>query len=131
MEQDILSFQVSKLSAHVPEGVPLQWQGKTFNSGPLIIELDQSATDGSRGTLDYLRRRATAEFHVLLKFPEFANLLESLSVDAKFTEPIRAVLRSEGDILEDHSFQFTGPTTVSAHPLFDEDEAIASVMPGT
>src|SRR5262249_47632611 len=128
MHQDLLKFQVTKLSASAPEGVPVEWQGKEFSSGPLTIDLDENG--GSRGSLDYARRQARAEFHVRLKFPEFADLLESLGVDPKLTQPVRAVLHSEGAILEDHSFALSGRCDLDPHGMLPRDETAASVLPG-
>ena len=54
MNQDVVTFQITKLAASVPEGVPVQWQGKEFDSGPLAIELDENAQQrGNQGVLDY------------------------------------------------------------------------------
>jgi len=126
-----LSFCVTGLSARVDEGVPIQWQGKQFDSGPLTIELDESVSGASCGVLDYSQQHATAEFHVVFRFPEFANLLESMSVAKEFTEPVRAILRSEGSILDDHSFQFSGPAEVHSHALLENKDAKAAILPGT
>jgi hypothetical protein len=131
MSQDTLKFRVAKLSALVPEGVPVLWQGKELSSGPLSIELDQSPdTPESHGELDYARDRAWAEFHVRVSFPELAELLESTGVDAELTKPVSAVLRSEGDILEDHSFALSGGCDLQDHCLFPRESTAASVLPG-
>jgi len=129
MSQDRLRFQVTKLAATAPEGVAVEWQGREYTSGPLEIELDEEAP-ASEGVLDYGERRARAEFHVQLKFPEFAGVLESLGVDAEMTRPVRAVLRSEGEILEDHGFALIGPATLAPHGLLAAEETAASVLPG-
>jgi len=126
MQQDVVTFDITKLGTTVAEGVLVEWQGREFNSGPLIIELDEDRH--GHGVLDYDRRRARAEFPVRLKFPEFADLLESLGADPELTQPVRGVLRSEGDILDDHSFQFRGSCELFSHPMFGE--AAASVLPG-
>jgi hypothetical protein len=130
MLSDLVRFQVSELAASVPEGVSLEWQGQEFNSGPLTIDLDRNG-GRSVGVLDYLRRRARAEFHVRLSFPELASMLESLGVDPKLTEPVRAVLHSEGEILGDHSFAFSGPCELAPHEMLSSQETAASVLPGT
>ncbi len=129
MHPDSVTFQVSKLAANVPEGVSIEWQGSEFNSGPLTIELDE---DGRRsvGMLDYSRRRAQAEFHVRLGFPELASELESLGVDPELTQPVRAVLHSEGEILGDHGFAFSGPCELAPHEILSSAETVASVLPG-
>ena len=76
MDEDLLRFTVTRLSATVPEGVPITWRGREFASGPLTIEL--AARDpgtANQGVLDYTTRRARAEFHVRLSFPQFAETL--------------------------------------------------------
>lgn len=128
MYDDRIDFRVSRLSATVPEGVPVRWQGKEFPSGPLAIELDGAAE--SRGALDYSSSRAAAEFHVRLSFPQLASLLEDAGVDPELTRPVGAVLRSEGDILPDHSFALAGVCRLSAHELFPPDDSRARVLPG-
>ena len=39
MSDDLLRFTVTRLSATVPEGVPITWRGRELASGPLTIEL--------------------------------------------------------------------------------------------
>ena len=126
MTEDRVAFQVTALEAGAPEGVPIEWQGREFASGPLAIELDE----GSRGVLDYSRRRAEAEFHVRLRFPEFAGTLAELGMDPSLGEPVRAVLRSEGEIEDDHSFVLSGHCELGPHGLFGPGEAGAAVLPG-
>lgn len=128
MNTNRIDFRVSRLSATVPEGVPVRWQGKEFSTGPLEIELDFA--DESRGTLDYAAGRASGEFRVRLTFPEFAALLEDVGVDPELTRPIGAILRSEGDILPDHSFALAGMCELAPHELFPPDESAARVLPG-
>ena len=38
MAEDLLRFTVTRLSATVPEGVPIIWRGRAFAPGPLTIE---------------------------------------------------------------------------------------------
>jgi hypothetical protein len=131
MADDLLRFTVTRLSATVPDGVPITWRGKAFDSGPLTIELCEGG-DGTanHGVLDYARRRARAEFHVQLGFPEFAEILRDLGVDPALTEPVKAVLRSEGDILDDHSFVLSGVCDVAPHDLVPRETTTAAVLPG-
>ncbi len=129
MHPDIVTFQVSKLAASVAEGVSIEWQGQEFNSGPLTIELDETATH-SVGMLDYSRRRAEAEFHVQLAFPDLVSMLEPLGVDPELTRPVRAVLHSEGEILDDHSFALSGRCKLAPHEILSSEETLASVLPG-
>ena len=123
-----LPFQVTRMAACVPAGVPLEWQGQTYPSGPLVLELDHDHR--SHGQLDYGALRAEAEFRVKLSFPEFAQTLCELGVDGSLAEPIRATLRSEGPILPDHSFALSGVCRLAAHSLFGGNTA-ASILPGT
>ncbi len=127
---EAIRFRVTRLSATAPEGVPIVWEGRAFNSGPLTIELDESAEADSRGVLDYGRRRAEAEFHVRVGFPEFADMLEGAGIDAELTRPVRAVLRSSGNILEDHGFALSGECRLQPHGLFPPRDTSAFVLPG-
>ncbi|MBI3697172.1 MAG: hypothetical protein HY238_20345 [Acidobacteria bacterium] len=127
MKTNQVAFRVTALEAGVPEGVPIEWQGRELASGPLTIELDEDS-QASRGALDYSRRRAQAEFHVRLKFPEFAAMLADLGIDPALGEPVRAVLRSEGEILDDHGFALSGRCELRPHELLDH--ASAAVLPG-
>jgi hypothetical protein len=126
-----VNFKVTQLAAQVAEGVPLQWQGKEFESGRLTVELDESVLEtANRGVLDYSEGRAKVEFRVRLAFPEFASTLESLGVDPGITRPVCALIHSEGEILKDHSFVLSGPCEIAPHELFTSKETYASVLPG-
>lgn len=128
---DRVRFRVARLSATAPEGVPVDWQGETFSSGPLFIELDDAPGAGeSRGVLDYAGSRARACFHVRVRFPELAEMLESIGVDPDLTRPVRAVLYSEGDILPDHGFALSGACDLRPHGLFPPEGSGAGVLPG-
>src|SRR5881628_3298381 len=96
MEPHRISFQIAGLSASVPEGIPLEWQGRELSTGPLFFELAEGSPGdpGSQGVLDYSRMEAKAEFHVRLSFPELAVLIEDLEADPALLEPVHAVLRS-------------------------------------
>ena len=131
MGKDLLKFNVTRLAATVLEGVPITWRGREFASGPLTIELappEDGAASG--GMLDYASRRARAEFHVRLSFPQFAETLGDLGVDPALTRPVQAVLRSEGDILEDHSFVLSGACDLKPHGLLPRETTTAAVLPG-
>jgi hypothetical protein len=125
----MIRFQVTELAARVADGVPVEWQGRQFSSGRLEISLDPAAA--SRGALDYDQRRATAEFHVTLSFPEFAETLRDLGADPALTRPVKAVLRSAGEILDDHSFALSGDASIEPHAMFPVDQTRAGVLPGT
>jgi len=128
MERDFVQVRVTELAASVREGVPIEWQGRTFSSGSLTIELDNA--EASVGVLDYSSRRACVDFHVRLGFPEFAALLEGMGVDSALTQPVRALLHSEGEILDDHGFALSGACAVRPHGLFTGQKTAAAVLPG-
>lgn len=131
MAKGSVNFRVTKMAATVPEGVPIKWHGKEFNSGPLTIELDESPdSERSQGVLDYSSRQAQAEFHVRLNFPEFAGMLQDSGVDPEMTQPVRAVLRSGGKILEDHGFALSGLCQLRPHGLFSPRNTQAAILPG-
>ena len=55
---------------------------------------------------------------------------ESLGLDRELTQPIHAVIRSEGEILDDHSFALDGSSNLGPHTLFPSGETRAAVLPG-
>lgn len=124
-----IPIHVTHLSAEVPDGVPIEWQETTLHSGPLRIELDDDGR--SHGVLDYDRRQAEVEFHVRVSFPELAGTLESMGIAPELTQPVRAVLRSRGTILDDHSFALSGESELRPHAMFAAEETAACVLPGT
>jgi hypothetical protein len=124
-----VAFAVTRLVAEAREGVPVRWRGRDLTSGPLSVELDDARP--SAGALDYERRRAEVELHVRLWFPELAGLLADLDVDPAFTEPVRAVVRSAGAILDDGGFRLSGDVELAPHALVSaEDHASARILPG-
>ncbi len=132
MDSGQIQIKVTDLSARVPEGIPISWQDATMNSGPILIELDEtSSEEGNSGVLDYDRREAKIEFHVRVRFPELADLLESMGVSPELAQPVRAVLRSEGKILDDHSFALSGASELRPHAMLVDEETAACVLPGT
>lgn len=138
---NILSVRVARLEASIPEGIAVRWQGRELPSGPLKATLDDDAAANgaasSGGVLDYLRRRARLKFCVKLEFPEFSETLAELGVDPAYTAPVRAIIRSEGDILDDHGFGLSGACDVLPHGLFadpkqpERERASAQMLPGT
>jgi hypothetical protein len=131
MDEQLLRFRITDLTAGVAEGVVVEWQGREFNSGPVTVELDESAADtANQGVLDYGRGRAQADFEVRLAFPEFSSLLEGLGVDPQLARPVRATIHSEGEILPDHSFVLSGRCELAPHALLPAEETQASVLPG-
>ena len=131
MNEQIVNFKITNLAAEVDESIALEWQGKAFDSGPLTVELDESVSNSAnQGVLNYSQRRAWAEFHLRLRFPEFANTLEALGVDPELLRPVSAVLHSEGEILDDHSFALSGRCDLASHALFPSEETRACVLRG-
>lgn len=131
MSDNLLRFNVTQLSATVTAGVPITWRGKEFASGPLTMELSNPDEGGAnQGVLDYANRRARTELHVRLSFPEFAETLGELGVDPALTQPVHAVLRSEGAILDDHSFVLSGVCDLEPHGLLPRETTSAAVLPG-
>jgi len=131
MNDSTVNFKITKLAAEVAEPVALRWQEKEIDAGPITVELEEGMSKtANQGTLDYSRRQARAEFHVRLRFPELAGTLESLGVDPELTQPLHAVIRSEGEILDDHSFVLSGGCDLGPHALFPSPETRASVLPG-
>ena len=131
MDEQLLKFTITNLAAAVAEGVAVEWQGREFNSGPLTVGLDESTPDiANQGVLDYGRGRAQADFHVCLSFPEFSIMLEELGVDPQLARPVRAVIHSEGEILDDHSLALSGRCELSPHALLPAEETRASVLSG-
>jgi hypothetical protein len=128
---DVVKFSITNLKAHVPDEVCITWQGKDFDVGWLHIDLDRTAGMLNTGVLNYATKRAQAEFHVLLTFPKFASMLDALEVDTELTRPLRAIIRSQGDILDNHGFVLSGPCDLMPHALLKAGETTASVLPGT
>jgi hypothetical protein len=127
-EMMVVNFAITDLQARVDEPLKVTWRDRDFDPGPLKVELDSSAGNDNAGTLDFDNRRAQAEFHVLLSFPEFAEALEGLGADHELTQPARVVIHSEGEILDDHSFRLSGPCDLEPHALLNDTRA--SVLPG-
>lgn len=125
-----LSFRITDLVAIARDGILLEWRQHKFHSGPLMIELDPDAKEPSIGSLDYLEREARAKFHVNIKFPECARMLQELGARPEFCRPFCAGIYSTGPILEDHSFFLSGVASMDgSHALFD-DHMRGSVLPG-
>jgi hypothetical protein len=123
-----IPFHITTLSARVPEGIPVQWQGRELQSGPLQISLD--ATEESKGLLDYEKSQVRATIRVTVSFPELADLLSDLGVEPRLTKPIHAHLRSTGEIREDHSLMLSGECDLEQHELFPSPETHAALLPG-
>jgi hypothetical protein len=131
MDQDRISIKIIDLKATVPEGLPIEWEGMNFSSGPLIVDLDDAPeAPPAVGTLDYSQRLAEVDFPVRVRFPDFAGILEDMGVPTDFTEPVKCVIKSRGSILPDHSFMLGGPAEFQRHALFTGDDLSAQVLQG-
>ena len=126
-----VNFKITGLEAELADPIFLEWQEKEIDAGPITLQLDRVVSPtANQGTLDYGRRHARAQFHVRIWFPELATTLESLGVDPALTHPLGAIIRSEGEIRDDHSFVLSGGCDLSPHALFPAEETRASVLPG-
>ena len=129
--QAIVPFNITKMDATIMEGIDFLWNGRTVNSGPLQVRLDDQAraNDDNRGELDYETNMARARFNVMIDLTSIAKLLAS-ATHCEALQPIRAVLHSEGVITDDHNFGLSGPMEVQPHPLFGAEGITAAVLPG-
>jgi hypothetical protein len=95
------------------------WRGYKISTGPLDFGLDDS-TGISCGVMDYELGVVLSEFHVLVRW--FALRVKALGIDADLMAPVHAVLKTEGRILPDHSFNggLRGSCTVAAHKMFSD-----------
>ena len=120
--QPKVPINITNLNATITEGIELLWNGFTVNSGPLKITLDNHAhgEHDNRGELDYQKKLARAQFNVLIALTGITEPLK----------PPRAVLRSQGEITEDHNFGLSGPMEFHPHPLFGAEGISAMVLPG-
>src|SRR6266542_2916924 len=73
-----------------------------------------------------------SEFHVLVRFRRFALQLKALGIDAELMAPIHAVLKTEGKILPDHSFNggLRGSCKVESHKMFSAQDLRIEILPG-
>jgi len=113
----------------VPRGLPLMWRGYKISTGPLDLDLDDS-TGISCGVMNYELGVVCSEFHVLVRFRWFALQLKALGMNADLVTPIHAVLKTEGEILPDHSFNggLRGNCKVESHKMFSELRV--EILPG-
>src|SRR6266536_868186 len=102
MDEELVRFRITNLSARVPEGVRIVWQNRECESGPLTLELDDGAPEsGNQGVLNYSRRWATAEFHLLLASATSDTSMLDLRVATPITEANRDYLPTVCEILID------------------------------
>jgi hypothetical protein len=128
--QTTVPFDITRMDATIPEGIDFMWNGRTVNSGPLLLQLDdQACAEGdNRGELEYETNRAHARFNVRIDFSNVAKLAGGM--DPHLTQPIRAVLHSEGLVTEDHNFGLSGPLEFHPHPLFGAEGLTGAILPG-
>jgi hypothetical protein len=119
-----LPFNVTALNVTVEEGVKLDWQGREIDSGRLSITL---GAPGSAGVIDYDTGKVDVEFRVQIAFDELSELLNDIGADPGFSEPVAAVIKSEGSVFGDHSLRLSGRATLAEHRLFDPAETRISI----
>jgi hypothetical protein len=74
----------------------------------------------------------SAEFHVLVRFRWFTSPLKALGIGAELMAPVHAILKTEGGILPDHSFNggLRGSCKVESHKMFSSQDLRIEVLPG-
>jgi hypothetical protein len=127
----VVEFRITNLDLHVPGGLPVIWRGYKSPTGPLDLGLDES-TGISCGVMNYELGVVSAEFHVLVRFHWFALQLKALGMDVELMAPVHAILKTEGEILPDHSFNggLRGSCKVESHKLFSSQDLRIEVLPG-
>jgi len=107
------------------------WGGYKISTGPLDLGLDDS-TGISCGVMDYERGVVMTEFHVLVRFRRFVLQLKALGIDAELMAPVHALLKTEGAILPDHSFNggLRGSCKVESHKMFSSQDLRVEILPG-
>ena len=127
----MVEFRITDLDVHVPGGLPITWRGYKISTGPLDFGLDDS-TAISSGVMKYELGVVTSEFHVLVRFRRFALQLKALGIGAELVPPIHAVLKTEGAILPDHSFNcgLRGSCKVESHKMFSSQNLQVEILPG-
>lgn len=131
MSRQVVEFQITNFEAHVPAGFPIMWRRYKISTGPLDFGLDDS-TGISCGVMNYELGVVWSEFHVLVRFRRFALQLKALGIDAELMAPVHAVLRTEGKILPDHSFNggLRGTCKVESHKMFSSQDLRIEILPG-
>ena len=127
----MVEFRITDLDVDVPRGLPIMWRGYKSSTGPLDLGLDDS-TGISCGVMNYELGVVSTEFHVLVRFCRFALQLKALGIDVGLMPPIHAVLKTEGEILPDHSFNggLRGTCKIESHKMFSSQDLRVEVLPG-
>ena len=107
------------------------WRGYKVSTGPLDFGLDDS-TGISCGVMNYEVGVVVTEFSVLVRFRRFALQLKALGMNVELMAPVHAVLKTEGEILPNHSFNggLRGSCKVESHKMFSSQDLRIEVLPG-
>ena len=107
------------------------WRGYKISTRPLDFGLDDS-TGKSCGVMNYELGVVLSEFHVLVRFRRFGLQLKGLGINAELMAPVHAVLKTEGKILPDHSFNggLRGSCKVESHKMFSAQDLRIEILPG-
>ena len=119
MGTDQLSFDVTGLDVDIVETVPIVWQGREMDSGPIHVGLGDPR---STGVIDYDAGTVRVEFHARISFPELAELLADIGADPAVYAPIETVIRSGGSVFDDHSLRLAGVGTMDPHRVLATEE---------
>jgi hypothetical protein len=114
-----LDFDVIDLDVDIVETVPIKWQGREVDSGPIHISLGEP---GSKGVIDYDAGTVEVEFRSKVEFPELAESLEDLGADPATYAPVDLVIKSTGAVLDGHYLRLAGIGRISSHRLFDPSQ---------
>ena len=127
----MIEFRITDLDVHVPRGLPIMWRGYKISTGPLDFGLDDS-TGISCGVMNYGLGAVLSEFHVLVRFRRFGLQFKALGINAELMAPVHAVLKTEGKILPDHSFNggLRGTCKVESHKMFSSQDLRVEILPG-
>jgi acyl carrier protein len=116
---DRLEFNVTGMDIDIVETIPINWQGREIDSGPIHIGLGEA---GSCGVIDYAAGTVSVEFRSLVEFPELAETLEELGADPSVYAPVSMVIRSTGAVLDGHCLRLAGKGTIGSHRLFTPEQ---------
>jgi hypothetical protein len=119
MDIDELHFVVTDLDVDIVETVPIRWQGREMDSGPVHVTL---GAPGSKGVINYETGTVEVEFRAQIQFPELAEALEDIGAEPEVYAPIDTTIRSTGRVFEDHSLRLSGVGTIEQHRLFTPAE---------
>lgn len=118
-DPDRLEFNVTGMDIDIVETIPIKWQGREIESGPIHVGLGEP---GSHGVIDYDAGTVQVEFLSQVVFPELAETLEELGADPSVYAPVKLVIRSEGAVLDGHCLRLAGKGILDSHRLFNPDQ---------